>query len=407
MQKKVLVRTVAGLLALFLLGTALFGALGALSAKAVTQDEIDDLKQQEEEIIQRKYEIEAQINSLEYQRKTTLQKKSALDIQIEVTQEEIKIITAQIEQYALLIKDKENEVVMAQRAEDEQWELYKIRIRAMEENGTMSYIAVVFNAKNFADLLARLDFVDRVMKSDKLMYNQLQDAKQATIAAKESLEDAKAVEEAEKVRLLEKKAELIASVNAADMLIKELKENLTEREAYLQEVIDAEDEIYREIEELEERLRREEEAARASGGSSIVNSTGNLRWPVPSSYGVSSPYGTREHPIWGGTSFHTGIDIPANHGSDVIASDGGRVEISTYHYSFGNYILVNHGGVTTMYAHLSEKLVSEGDYVSSGEVIGYIGSTGDSTGPHLHFEVRVNGERVDPGNYFYGYAIWY
>jgi murein DD-endopeptidase MepM/ murein hydrolase activator NlpD len=143
-----------------------------------------------------------------------------------------------------------------------------------------------------------------------------------------------------------------------------------------------------------ERQRRLREQQRQAGGGSVVG-TGQLVWPVNGT--ITSRFGVRQHPVFGDMRFHGGIDIGAAHGTTVVAADAGSVIISTYNSSYGNYIVISHGnGMTTLYAHLSTRSVSVGDSVSRGQQIGRVGSTGVSTGPHLHFEVSVNGTRVNP-----------
>jgi len=162
------------------------------------------------------------------------------------------------------------------------------------------------------------------------------------------------------------------------------------------EVVAEENRIQQEIRAKEVELRRQQEQLRAAE-LNRVRGTGELQWPAPGNSSITSPYGVRRHPVFKDMRRHNGIDIGGKHGDNVIAADTGTVITATYNSTYGNYIVISHGnGMTTLYAHLSSRKVTEGDVVTKGQLIGLIGSTGISTGPHLHFEVSVNGTRINP-----------
>lgn len=397
MNKKWVVRAVAILMALIMALSVLYVVVGSLTAgAAVSQSQIDKLKKQQKEIEKKKQEMLSQINSLEYEQSTALAKKVVLDNQIQLTQEDIANINDQIETYTQLIEVKKEEVIQAQQTEDDQWALYKVRIRAMEESGTISYISVIFESNSFSDLLARLDIVSEIMKYDEKLYEQLKAAKVATKDAQASLEVSKADQEIEKANLEVKNAELETQRAAADELLKEIEKDIAAAKELYQKELDASKEIQNDINKKIEELKKQQ---------SQVVGTGKLIWPAPSSNKVTSPYGQRFHPIYHEYRMHSGIDIAAGYGAKIIASDDGTVIISQYSSSYGNYIVISHGnGYTTLYAHLSSRLKKVGDKVKQGELIGKCGSTGASTGPHLHYEVSLNGSRVNPLNYFTSYV---
>lgn len=384
-------------MALIMALSVLYVVVGSLTAgAAVSQSQIDKLKKQQKEIEKKKQEMLSQINSLEYEQSTALAKKVVLDNQIQLTQEDIANINDQIETYTQLIEVKKEEVIQAQQTEDEQWALYKVRIRAMEESGTISYISVIFESNSFSDLLARLDIVSEIMKYDEKLYEQLKAAKLATKDAQASLEVSKADQEVEKANLEVKNAELETQRAAADELLKEIEKDIAAAKELYQKELDASKEIQSDINKKIEELKKQQ---------SQVVGTGKLIWPAPSFNKVSSPYGQRFHPIYHEYRMHSGIDIAAGYGAKIIASDDGTVIISQYSSSYGNYIVISHGnGYTTLYAHLSSRLKKVGDKVKQGELIGKCGSTGASTGPHLHYEVSLNGSRVNPLNYFTSYV---
>lgn len=398
MTKKWVVRFVAILMALIMALSVLYVVVGSLTAgAAVSQSQIDKLKKQQKEIEKKKQELQSQINSMEYEQSTTLAKKEVLDNQIQLTQDDISNINEQIETYKQLIEVKKEEVIQAQQNEDNQWALYKVRMRTMEENGTISYISVVFQANSFSDLLARIDIVGEIMEYDEKLYEQLKAAKLATQEAQASLEAAKVEQEAEKANLVVKEAELQTQLAAADALLDKIEDDIAAAKDLYQKEIDAGKQIQSDINKKIEELKKQQQQ---------VVGTGTFSWPVPSSKRVTSKFGQRYHPIYHEYRMHTGIDIGATYGTSVIAVDDGVVIISTYSSSYGNYIVISHGnGLTTLYAHLSTRSVKVNDKVKKGAVIGKIGSTGASTGPHLHFEVSINGDRKNPLSYFSGYTI--
>ena len=394
MKNRRVARIIAIILASIMLFSLIWAAVDAMTANAfVTQEEIDKLREEKREYERRKLEIQSRINTIEFERSIEVAKKSVLDERIMLTGMEIDNIGATIELYGVLIREKELEVAAAAEREGEQLQKYKDRVRDMEENGIVTYLGIIFASSSFSDLLARLDFVGDIMKADERIYKNLVLASEETNAAKDDLELTKQEAELEKARLEEKSTELTVQVQEASALIKSIEDAREAEEALYAAEAEEADRVQREINEKVEELRRQEAAAQAAR----VRGTGQLMWPVPSSGVVTSEFGVRLHPVYRVFRQHWGIDIMADYGANVVASDSGSIIISEYNSSYGNYIVIDHGnGFTTLYAHLSSRSVSVGAAVGKGQVIGYIGSTGVSTGPHLHFEVSVGGEKVDP-----------
>jgi len=405
MKNRLVAKIIAVVLAILMLLSVLLVVINSVTASAarVTQAEIDRLRDEKKEYEKKKREIQSRINAIEFERKTEVAKKSVLDDQIMLTCLEIDNATETIEYYETLIVEKEQEVVEAQKREDDQLRNYKKRVRDMEENGVISYLEIVFDSTSFSDLLARLDFIGDIMQADEKTYNDLIVAKHETEAAVEVLEQTKLEMEDEKVLLQDKQDELESQIDEANALIEKIESDLETERALHAEVAAEEDRVQREINQKVEELRRQQErdrAAAAAATASKVKGTGQLGWPCPSSRSVTSGYGVRQHPVYKVFRMHNGIDIGAKHGANVVAADSGTVITSAYNSSYGNYIVISHGnGITTLYAHLSSRKVSEGKAVTKGQVIGLVGSTGVSTGPHLHFEVSINGSRVDPQKY--------
>jgi murein DD-endopeptidase MepM/ murein hydrolase activator NlpD len=398
-------RVIAIFLALLMIFTVIYGVVDSLThtaSAAVTQSQIDSLKKQAGELDKKKQAVQSELNSLKYEQSSNMAKKKVLDERISLTEEEIANINEQIETYNKLIDEKAVEVIKAQTRENEQMDLYRQRIRAMEEYGAISYIAVIFDANSFSDLLARIDFVSGVMSADKTTYIKLQDARVETIAAKTAMEASKLEQEGERERLALKEIELAEQLSQAEAVIAALDDSIETSTAHYREISEEREKLQANINEKVNELRRQEEARVRSGGSAVVGS-GQLLWPSASSNYVTSLFGTRYHPIYHYYKMHDGVDIGARYGTSVYAADSGTVVTSAYSSSYGNYVVLSHGnGMTTLYAHMSTRKVKDGETVSKGAVVGLVGSTGASTGPHLHFEVSVSGSRVDPLKYFSG-----
>jgi len=374
----------------------------------VTQGQINRLREEKKEYERQKSEVQAKIDAYEFEHLTEMAKKEVLDQRIILTSLEIANINEIINQYMLLIREKEYEVYLAQNREEDQLQKFRNRVRDMEENGIISYLEIIFDSTGFSDLLARIDFVTDIMRADENTYTNLQNARQETEDAKADLEDTKAELDEEKVKLELKEIELLEQLEEAHELIRQLEENIENQSQLRDDIIAEEERVQREINEAVETLRRQQEAERlrrirereaqsggggssdgGGGGGGWVNGTGAFMWPTSGT--VSSGYGPRS------SGNHQGIDILAPHGANVYAADSGTVITSTYGGGYGNYVVISHGnGTTTLYAHLSSRSVNVGSSVSKGQVIGLVGSTGRSTAPHVHFEVTVNGSRVDP-----------
>ena len=382
------------------------------SVSANTQAEIDRLRGVKRELDRQRQNVQSRIDDIEFDRLTTVAQKEVLDDRIMLTWQEIESVSEVIALYEILIIEKEIEVTQAQIRENEQLENYRARVRSMEENGIITYLEILFDSTSFADLLARWDFVGDIMRADERAYADLVAAREETQAAEEALKLTKEGLEAEKEQLEIRERELEEQIVEANALIEQIMDTLEGERALYQEVAAEARSIQAEINRLVEQQRREEEerrrrereaqarraAERTATQGPRVTGTGQLMWPA--SGPVTSGFGNRTHPVFGGTRFHAGIDIGASHGASVVAADSGVVIVSTFNSSYGHFIVINHGnGMTTLYAHLSARLVSVGQSVSRGQLIGRVGSTGVSTGPHLHFEVSINGTRVNPLNH--------
>lgn len=410
-NKRGFVRTVAFILAALMVFAVVVGVIS--QASAASQAQIDQLEDQKDELLLKKQELQLEIDQLESERKSYLALKEKLDTQIRLLDEEIELTNQQIEIYDHLIELKEQEIVDAQAEADLQYERLCARVRAMEEGGNLTYVQILFGATSFSDLLSRIDFMVEVMAYDNALEKQYIAARDKLIEIKAEYEIILEEQQVKKDELEEQQAEHERQVEEANRLIAMIEENLEEYKDAFEENEAAEKALQGQIDAMIAELKRQEEAARAAAAAKGAPytgasdyATGTLIWPTPSSYKVSSQYGWRTHPIFGDQRYHAGIDISAGSGSTIKAADGGVVTTAVYSSSYGNYVVVNHGGGnTTLYAHMSSMAVKSGQVVSQGDTLGYVGSTGWSTGPHLHFEVTIGGSRVNPLDYYSYYTL--
>ena len=366
------------------------------SAQAVTQKDIDNLKQNAKDLTKKQQELKSKLSELKSDRSKAIQFRTLLDQQIATTEQEIVNTENQIAGYDALLAQTAYELEETRIKEQEAYELFCHRARAMEEEGVPSFWSVLFEATDFSDLLSRLSDVQVVIDYDQRVLNNLRGIK-AEIEAKQIYqEELRSEAEAAKLTLEAQKADLDAQRKEANDLVAELHANVAENEAILKEIDEEEERIQKEI------LKKTEElAAQMNWGASV----GGYIWPVTSSRRLTSNYGNRNTGIKGASTNHKGVDIGGvGYNSNVLATKAGVVVTSSYASSYGNYVVISHGtGNTTLYAHLSSRKVKAGDKVTQGQVIGVTGSTGVSSGPHLHYEITEKGSRVDPKKYLPGW----
>ena len=361
-------------------------------ASAVTQAEIDAMKEEANSLKQQQEEIQDQLDSLAADRENAMARKTLLEQQINATRAEINTIAAQIAKYDELIAQKQEELSQAEAEEQAQYELFCERVRYMEEQGEVSYWSILFSSKDFADLLDNAMMVEEIMDYDNQVMDQLIALREQIEQDKAELETARQEQQDAKAEQEAAQANLQAQESEVDALLSQISNQEDELEAREAQLRAASDAATAEIAAAEREL--------AAQIANVPSESGFL-WPLPGRYNLSSLFGSRKHPITGKANNHTGIDIPASSGTSILAAKSGVVTTSTYNNSYGNYVVVSHSdGTSTLYAHMVRRNCSKGDTVSQGQVIGYVGTTGSSTGNHLHFEVRVNGSRVDHINYF-------
>ncbi len=389
-RKARLFRTAAALLL-----AALLLAADLAPAAAVSQADIDALKNDASELEGKKKDLQDRLSQLSDDIANTMKKKELLDGEISVLSSEIKNVEAQIVAYEALITQTEAELADAEEREAAQYELFCRRVRAMEKQGTVSYWSVLFKANDFTDLLSRLDIVNEIMASDQRVIDDLRTLQGEIADKKLSLEDSKTQTEAAKADLVGKRANLSKRRDEANALVAQLRKSQGEYESDMDDLSAEEEAIQAKIVQLSRQLA----AQQAAAGHSTQSNPGGYIWPVDSRY-ITSTVGGRSSPGGIGSTNHKGTDIGrVGYTSPIYAAKAGTVIVSQYSSSYGNYVVVSHGsGNTTLYGHMSSRKVEVGQYVNQGDVLGITGSTGNSTGPHLHFEVTENGVRVNPLN---------
>lgn len=433
------VRGVALFLAALMLFSLVFAALGSIIANAASDSDISELEEEKQAIRNEKIEAGNKASSLREQKAAWVEQKTALDERNRLTMEEILNTQKQIEIYNEMIAEKQAEAEAAQSAADETLAIYKKRLRSMEENGQFNtYMGVLVGANSFDDLLSRVDMLTEIMEHDKRIEQNYKDARDSALVIKAEYEELNLQLEAKKVELEEEVKQLEKDIAEADEMIAELQKQIDEYMAIYNAALQREYAVQNTINAIVAQLKAAEEAAKqqqnsggssdgdaseggSSGGESSGGSssgsvaapdtstvTGSYIWPIPSSRLITSLFGNRIHPVSGTEKFHKGVDINASVGAPIVAADGGTVAlVGDDPLGYGTYISLYHsGGRTTLYAHLSGVAVVKDQVVSQGQVIGYAGSSGISTGPHLHFEIAVDGALHNPLSYFSGYTIW-
>lgn len=445
-KRKYLFSATAALLVLALLVSLGNGVLPA-PAKAATSSE---LKEQLDALKDAKDQLSQQIKDLEKQQAenfgdmaSLIKQKAIIDQQVALLYAEISNVNTQIAAYSLLIADKQNELEHAEARLAELNKKNKERIRAMEEEGSLSYWSVLFKANSFSDLLDRVNMIAEIAASDSRRLKEMREAAREVEDAQKLLNEEKV--ELERARAdLETSQKILDEKNAeADLLLADLVkisedlENLhnkfeQEEEDFLDQIAQAGKEYQDKLEEeasisasiqasieasiqeskwlqasIEESIRQEQlgkPTTSTGGGVGDYGSPDNpsgVIWMVPCKYTrISSPFGYRYHPTTGEYSMHKGVDLAAPKGTPIYATRSGYVNVATYHETAGYYITINHqDGYTSVYMHMTHYVVQRGDYVKAGQLVGYVGSTGRSTGPHLHFGIHKNGTYLNPMDY--------
>ena len=444
MKRKKLVSAVAAGMAILLILALLLSLIPATvfaASSSDIQEELNNVESQAQEIQRAKEELAQQQAANASDTRDVVSRKKDIDQEIKIIHDEIENLNAQIQNYNQLIVEKQKELDDAQTRQAELNQQYRVRIRTMEESGKISYWSVLFQANSFTDLLDTINKISEIAAHDQAMLAELDRVAQEIQTAQAELAQEKSNLDAQKTALAVSQAELDEKSAEANAILAELTADAAkldslyvsyeDKEAALTDEIAQKEQEYTAALAQEEEARRQEEERRRqeeenrrqeeenrrqeeennggseeegggeSGGSSgSSSSSSGWLYPLPYRVAVTIAYGYRVHPVTGAWSFHTGVDLGAAEGTPIYATRSGTVTTATYSDVYGNYVTINHGdGYSSLYGHMTHYVVSAGEYVSQGEVIGYVGSTGWSTGPHLHFTIYYNGSTVNPMDY--------
>jgi len=447
-NRKRLVAILAGFMAFVMLLSLILSLIpvkaNAYASSSEIRAQINALKEEKKAIQAQIQDVKEQYKKNEDEIANIISKKNVIDQEIQLLHGQIDNINEQIASFNVLIADKQDELDNAEARYAQLNENTKDRIRAMEEDGSISYWEVLFKANSFSDLLDRMNMVEEIAASDQRRLKALGEAAENVAEAQEALELEKADLQATKEEMDATQSQLDAKREEADGLIlellakgmelEELEAMFEEQEAaFLQEIAQQEQAYdaakqreYQEWLATSETTQPPTTAPSANGGTSNGQTNGNggttnnggtnnggsvnvgSGWIMPVAYkAYTSPFGNRTSPTSGASSYHQGVDLSADAGTPIYASRGGTVSTATYGSAAGYYVTINHlDGYSSIYMHMTNYVVSAGQNVSQGQLIGYVGQTGVATGNHLHFGIMYNGAYINPSQFLDFGPLW-
>ena len=376
-------------------------------AATLTNDKIRESEESKKQAEEERKSLKSNLTDVKSRLASLEVSKNNLENYIQELDKQLDDINSKIDRLTTLISDKEFEIQTTEKeleeaksVEETQYNAMKKRIKFVYERGEASTAEMLLSSKSFVDFLNKAEFITKISAYDKRMLDSYIAAKDMVaakeaelVAQKAALEEAKIAVENEQDALEELMADKEKEITVFEGDISNKEAAIAEYEAMIAE----QDQI---IKAMEAAILEEKKRLLAENKKAIVYDGGQFKWPAPSYTRISDDYGNRTHPILGTQQFHNGVDMAAPSGSPILAAYDGEVIAASYSASMGNYIMIDHGdGLITIYMHASAVNVSPGTMVARGERIGSVGSTGRSTGPHLHFSVRLNGSYVSPWNY--------
>lgn len=371
-----------------------FLSIGSEKAySASVQDKINQATKEKKEALNK-------LNENKEKKEAVLAQKEKVDHEIDLLEAELSSIDTIISEAEHGIAQKEQEIAEYEKQIESNDEDFRRRLRAMDESNSASYIDLLLEAKNFGDFFARLETIREFTEHDQAIIDAMVNLKQGVEASRNELVLKRDEQKEARSLVSDKKSALDAKVAEQNALINRINNDIKLQEK-----------LYEESSRLEQQLKDSIKSSLSSSNSSVNSTTasgqklrysgGKFTFPAPSMVYMSSPYGYRTHPVTGQKyKFHSGMDLAAPQGSNILAAEAGVVRMAGWNGGYGKCIIIDHGsGVATLYGHSSQLLVSAGQSVSKGQVIAKVGSTGVSSGPHLHFEVLINGATVNPAPY--------
>lgn len=370
---------IALILTIFLLGSSVI---------PLQAGELEDVMEKQKEIRQQEQQARGQLNQLTYSEDKLKTQIKDLASQITVAQSNLNQKQSDYDKAQQEASLSEKELNERQKELDNRRDVLRHRVREIYQEGQISYFEILFQSEDLSDFITRLEYFNKLVSNDQKILTDI-------AREKELIE--------EKTKELQTRRDQAAKMQTQAAQAKsDLDGKKQQHQTALTSNKKAQDEIFEQIEKIEADSNAMAEKIRKLTANSSGKVHGTIgTYPVPGYYEVSSAYGWRTHPITKKKSLHTGTDIPAPTGIQVHAAGAGVVIMAGWYGAYGNAVIIDHGGgYTSLYGHNSRLGVSVGDTVKAGETIAYVGSTGWSTGPHLHFEVRVNGEPTDPMRFF-------
>lgn len=365
------------------------------------QQEIKDAQDQKKKLQSGLTDVKSVINSLEKSKSDLSAYVSQLDTNLSAVQAKITELTEMITQKETEITQTKAELAEALAREEAQYEAMKGRIKSMYERGDNFYLEAVLTSKSFGDMLNRADYVERLSASDKRILEEFKATREYVEVCKAQLESEQELLEEAKKDVEAEQASLESLISQKEAEITAYEADISNREQLVKEYeaeIAAQNAEIKELENIAKALQKQLE--QANGGQKKKYDGGMFAWPAPSYTRISDDYGYRIHPILKTQQFHNGVDMAAPGGSPILAAYNGTVVAAAYSSTMGNYVMIDHGdNLYTIYMHASALYVSQGAEVVKGQKIAAVGTTGRSTGNHLHFSVRLNGSYVSPWNY--------
>lgn len=381
-------------------------AISCIFPSYATKTEMEEAKKKASSLEEEKKDIETAINELKGLENDAASYIKNLDTSLDSLNKQVNALQSQMSAKEVELKAASEDLEAAKETVSRQYSNMKLRIQYMYEKGETSYIDLLLKSGDLTQLFNRAEYISSIAAYDRRMLENYKGSKeeveqreQVLLAEREELAAFQAA-----TTLKQQEVESLINKKNADLAIyqKQISDGRNSLDELNQDIADQE----QHIKNMEAEIRKKEEearkAAQKTGKTYNTVAIGNIKfiWPCPSSSRITSGFGDRDSPTEGASTNHKGIDVSASTGSGIVAAASGTVTISTYSYSAGNYIMIHHGGgVYTVYMHCSELLVSAGQEVSQGQVIAKVGSTGYSTGPHLHFGIRVDGSYVNPAKY--------
>lgn len=387
--------------------------------KVYAEKAADQIKSEIDQLEEEKAKIDQEISGLKVQYDANMseierlvEEKNVLDREISLLYDKIDNINEQIAVYSTMIAEKQVELEDAQARLETLMLQNRERIRAMEENGRLTYWEVIFQANSFSDFLDRLNMIEEIDRADQQRLEEIRQVTEEVETVKAELEEKKKGLEKAREELLKTEEDLKAKQKETDALLQELLSKGDEYKKYIEEQEEKAAELAGQIDEKEgllDALEKEEydkwletqKPENGNGNQTGSNTVNGTTWIVPINYTyLASPYGMRIHPLEGIWKMHNGVDLDAPMNTPIYASRSGKVYYRGWWGTGGNTIMINHqDGYISRYLHMERFAVANGEWVAAGQIIGYCGTTGGSTGPHLHFEIQYNGKYVNPAEY--------